>query len=369
MTPKCSITLSLETLDERVVPALVNLASSGASFVGNNTSFIARQSVLAPSQAQNLDTFVRIQGGPLGSEAGYNTTDRSPQFDTLRGARTHAIQLKDIPVVNVGGVAYREFILDINQRNLLPLLSVDSVRIFTSSQGNLDQYNQRTDTLRGAQEVFNLDARGDVSLILNSRLGRNGVGDMTLLVPSSNFGSNPNAFVYLYSEMGGVFGAWGNGGAESWSVRPVTPTSPPPPPPPSGGNSSISGFVYTDYYVDDQLTPDWNEELEGVTVQLLDANGNVIKTTTTNQFGMYTFTGLSAGTYSVREIQPTVDNMPSGFDDRVVDGYALAVNGNGTPGVTFDEFGDSYNNLITNISVNGTTSVTGYNFQETYQGD
>jgi serine-aspartate repeat-containing protein C/D/E len=44
--------------------------------------------------------------------------------------------------------------------------------------------------------------------------------------------------------------------------------------------------------------------LAGVTIQLLDASGNVVRTTTTNAQGQYQFTDLAPGTYAVRELQP-----------------------------------------------------------------
>ncbi len=45
--------------------------------------------------------------------------------------------------------------------------------------------------------------------------------------------------------------------------------------------------------------------LEGVTVQLLDSNGVVIRTTQTDSGGHYRFDDLPMGTYAVREIQPS----------------------------------------------------------------
>ena len=44
--------------------------------------------------------------------------------------------------------------------------------------------------------------------------------------------------------------------------------------------------------------------LAGVTIQLLDPGGNVIRTTTTNAQGEYEFDDLAPGVYAVRELQP-----------------------------------------------------------------
>ncbi|MCA9156303.1 MAG: carboxypeptidase regulatory-like domain-containing protein, partial [Planctomycetales bacterium] len=67
--------------------------------------------------------------------------------------------------------------------------------------------------------------------------------------------------------------------------------------------SSLSGFVHTD--LDQDCVYDANESpIEGVKIELLDANGDVIATTTTDANGFYKFDGLAPGTYAVRETQP-----------------------------------------------------------------
>ena len=86
---------------------------------------------------------------------------------------------------------------------------------------------------------------------------------------------------------------------------------------PAGGNSpsnnfgesvkltgSISGKVYADANVDGGLTSG-EPGIAGVSVQLLDSTGGVITTVQTNSLGEYSFPGLDAGTYSVRQIQPS----------------------------------------------------------------
>lgn len=67
--------------------------------------------------------------------------------------------------------------------------------------------------------------------------------------------------------------------------------------------SSIRGNVHADYDGDCLVDPG-EPMLAGVTIELLDSNGNVIRTTQTDANGEYAFLDLDAGTYSVREIQP-----------------------------------------------------------------
>ena len=72
--------------------------------------------------------------------------------------------------------------------------------------------------------------------------------------------------------------------------------------------ASISGYVHSD--INGCWTPTENQNdppVSGVTIQLLDANGNVIGTTTTDNNGFYKFTGLMPGTYSV------IETLPSGW--------------------------------------------------------
>jgi protocatechuate 3,4-dioxygenase beta subunit len=79
---------------------------------------------------------------------------------------------------------------------------------------------------------------------------------------------------------------------------------------------SISGKVKASTLPDCESDPD-AIPLSGVMIELLDASGNVIRTTTTDAMGMYRFDGLRPGNYSVREIQPAeyfdgMDHLGSG---------------------------------------------------------
>ena len=109
--------------------------------------------------------------------------------------------------------------------------------------------------------------------------------------------------------------------------------------------ASISGFVHVD--MNGNCTLDANstdEPLANVTLELLDADGQVIGTTQTNSDGFYEFDNLLPGTYSVRQQQPT----------EFFDGDALV----GSDG------GDSSTNLLSDIVIDSGQQLTQYNFCE-----
>ncbi len=110
------------------------------------------------------------------------------------------------------------------------------------------------------------------------------------------------------------------------------------------GPSSISGMVHVDLNGDCKWEPG-EPLLAGVTIQLLDSNNQIVGTAVTDQNGMYSFTGLKAGTYTVHEVQPA----------------------------GFTEFGDSVGSVggtlagvdtITNIPLGSSINATDYDFCE-----
>ncbi|QTR50175.1 SdrD B-like domain-containing protein [Candidatus Thiothrix anitrata] len=70
--------------------------------------------------------------------------------------------------------------------------------------------------------------------------------------------------------------------------------------------ASISGRVWSDNNTPNSIDDDGAENgVVGVTVNLLDAtSGKVIATTTSGADGVYTFTGVVPGNYSVQVLQP-----------------------------------------------------------------
>jgi hypothetical protein len=295
--------LNVQSLEGREVPATLNLTTAGSSGVINGAIF---QQVDTPS-SDPLLPFVRIDAD--GVEQGYNTDARPLQYDERPNRSvTRSLLLTDVPLVNIGGVNYREFVLDINQTRANPRLSLDELRIFLGDTGDLSGYRPRTDTLAGQTAVYDLDASDNNRVVLNANLNRGGTsGDMRLYVPDQLFVGG--SYVYLYSKFGQRHAA--NGGVEEWSVRPVTS------PPPTLG--SISGVLFEDIIANG--VPDPDEALSGLTVFIdvpdefgvyngeldaTDLNENGVwdegegeRWTITDENGFYTFSGLAAGNYRV----------------------------------------------------------------------
>src|SRR5262245_51004015 len=72
-----------------------------------------------------IDPFVRLRHDngpsphtPRGEEQGYNTSGRPTQYDEVTdGNYTRNLTFGEVPTVVIAGVAYKQFILDINEPN------------------------------------------------------------------------------------------------------------------------------------------------------------------------------------------------------------------------------------------------------------
>jgi hypothetical protein len=338
--------LNLESLNDRIVPAIVNLTAAGAS--ATVAGAIVTQIDAATNDTQTITPFVRLDADTR--EHGYNTDWRPLQFDERPNtAVTHSLQLDDVPVVTIDDVRYREFHLDIRQDRTSPRLSLDEVRVYLADVGNLHQYNRTAQTLGGQTAIYNLDSGGDVSVTLNANLNRTrGRGDMTLLVPESAFGTVPaEKYVYLYSRFGGVAGHRSNGGFEEWAVRGNGGFGGTDTPPPSG--NSLAGTVFFDSVISDGAQGEGEDGIAGVTITLAQYNNvsemyEFVAEVQTDENGNFSFTGLADGKYSIVEAQP--------FE--YSNGTTTAPEGGGV--VNGDE--------ITEIVLLGGVSITGYTFAE-----
>lgn len=287
---------ALYALERRDVPAAA-LDLTAVAAAGEINTALFRQVDAQPTGTGVISPFVRVQGS--GIERGYNTDRRPLEFNENSSGRfTRSLRLDDVPVTLVDGVAYRQFLLDINQNAASPLLSLDELKIFLGNRGDLTGY--AAGKLAGLNAVYDMDAGEDHSVLMNYSLNHgSGSGDVTVLIPDLLFATNadnPNPYIYLYSAFGGSAAA--NAGFEEWAVLPRTDVS---------GFGSLSGKVYLDANLSGNFE-EGDSGLSGVYVVLsgIDDRGRTVSLRTiTDAYGNYSFGRLRPGQYSLTEAQPT----------------------------------------------------------------
>src|SRR5687768_903451 len=132
---------------------MIDLTTAGASDSINGATF---EQVAPQSTGTGVfSAFVRVQHN--GTESGYNT-DGDLEFDTKAGSHTHSLLLADVPIVNIGGTDYREFLLDINEPTgqEREFLSLDELMIHLEASGDLTGYPSNF-----SSPIYDLDAGGD----------------------------------------------------------------------------------------------------------------------------------------------------------------------------------------------------------------
>ena len=166
-----------------------------------------------------------------GVEEGYNTRVNNVFDNTNENTHNHEITLADVPVVDIGGTLYREFLLDINQHNChdpkggppctTKFLSLDEIQVFLSGTANQSVESFTAGGLVDFADetfVYRMDDGMDNWAKLNYALNTgSGSGDVFLYVPDSLFPGDASQFVYLYSKFGMNF--VNNDGFEEWAVR------------------------------------------------------------------------------------------------------------------------------------------------------
>lgn len=199
---------------------VVDLRTVGSEGTINGAIF--QQLDTQPTGTGVIDSFVRLNGNS-GAVAGYNT-EVSNVFDNMSDAtHNHAIRLADIPLVEIEGVFYRQFLLDVNENGRDPDIALNEVQVFQS-----DTPNQSTTTLSGgivalsdSDLVYQMDAGGDNQVLLDYSLNSgSGAGDMFLYIADDAF-SFDGEYVYLYSEFG--IDPPEEAGFEEWAII-VSPT-------------------------------------------------------------------------------------------------------------------------------------------------
>jgi len=127
-------------------------------------------------------------------------------------------------------------------------------------------------------------------------------------------------------------------GDSSRTKKDCVPT--PPPPPPATGVTTVTGFLFFDLNKNGSFDPD-EVGISGFNVQIT-GNG-ITQTVMTNGDGSYSFTGLSAGSYTICALPP------SGWSQTgPASGGTCA---NGTIGITISAPSQATDSSITGINL------------------
>ncbi|WP_339376119.1 hypothetical protein [Calothrix sp. NIES-2098] len=168
-----------------------------------------------------IDTFLRISSLPeTSTKEGYNTDGSVIKSrDREKQRWSHSLKLSDVPLVNIGGTDYREFILTINEPEKtnanpkLPEIVLQKLQIFLGNAPNLTNYP----TFDGrATKTFDLDQNSVLLQDINSEHGKHDY----LVYISDNLFTKVNktdkkfVYVYLFSQFKDA-----EGGFVEWAVR------------------------------------------------------------------------------------------------------------------------------------------------------
>ena len=196
----------------------LDLTTAGSS--GSINSALFEQINPSATGTGLISSFVRISGN-TDTVQGYNTSFRPLQYDENTSPTfTHDLLLGDVPIVNIGGTNYRQFMLDINQTGTAPLISLDSLQVFLSGSAEGTNYATGLGT-----KIYDLDVASDNWIKLNYNLNTgSGSGDMFAYIPNSLF--TGGQYVYLYSQFGLHYA--NNDGFEEWAVLKGTTQVPEP---------------------------------------------------------------------------------------------------------------------------------------------
>jgi hypothetical protein len=246
----------------------IDLTTKGSSATGTaandaEITWIAQQTSISSKGNEGvLDSFVRLRDRGDTNEQGYNTDARPLQFDEKKSPNvTHSLLLSEVPVVNIQGVDYRQFVLNINQKKgeTTSLLSLNQVQIFLRDAGNLASATLLADpttTTPPAIDVIDLvstegvrlnngDNENFSQLQLKDLNPKKKPGDYFFYVADAAFQAVVDLipgrqYVYLYSQFGTPPGTPPNGTTptafptngkfEEWAVLQNAPNPVPEPP-------------------------------------------------------------------------------------------------------------------------------------------
>jgi len=261
---------------------ILDVRTAGSSATGTAAiggGFMVTQAMIQPSGTGVFDPFLRIQQKEFDDqERGYNTNDGTPldvHPPAGAGNHTHALQLGDIPVVTIGGVQFREFILDVDQV-ANGAISLNQIQLFQSAAPigaknsdfsliDADGTHDAVISFGSLTPVFQMNLRQNngTSLATNNEIWAdsghgNGTADMFLYVRDSVFANTPDSYITMFNQFGtaytfdhrtivatnGTFAA--NSSFEEWALRGPTVNAVPAPPSAvlAAIGLAVSGFGY-----------------------------------------------------------------------------------------------------------------------------
>jgi hypothetical protein len=179
--------------------ATTNLTTAGSSGSVNGALF--QTTSVRPTGTGVIDPFLRVQAN--GTEQGYNTSGRPVAFDEHTDPNyTRDLVLNELATTTISGIAYFEFLLDINEPNGggQNLLTLDKLQFYTSPTGS-----QTTSNVASLGSLcYDLDAGTDNAVLMDYNLASgSGSGDVRIFIPISAFAAAAATdFVYLYCLFG-----------------------------------------------------------------------------------------------------------------------------------------------------------------------
>ena len=205
----------------------LNLTASGSFGAIGDALFMTGQLQSAGTAA--FSSFVQIQNN--GTEQGYNT-DAAPQYnEKSTHTHNHSVLLAEVPIVygdgsngTVAGVAYREFLLNVNEiSGSRQLLSLDKLQLWQTESGGLTDFTPGTGFVGSVINslAYDLDAGGDRWIALTDLTRDGGRSDYRVLIPDSAFVNDAvHRYVTLFSQFGAQGNGWStDGGFEEWGLH------------------------------------------------------------------------------------------------------------------------------------------------------
>lgn len=206
--------------------AMLDLTTAGSSGSIGTAQFY--QFETDTSGTGLIDPFLQVKPANASDWVieGYNTdyTLRIAQYDE-NTVKSHELLLSAVPSVEMGGITYREFLLDINENSggNNSLLSLDELRLFVSTSGDLTGFNPATNIFSSGPSIliYSFGETDWIKLDYDISSG-SGKSDMVAHIPGFESYDESTYYVYLYCKFG-VQGDGANGlkedqGFEEWSV-------------------------------------------------------------------------------------------------------------------------------------------------------